>query len=247
MTEASRIIGHMVTGNELDRYLIGTIEWLRALCDDLFVYDDASTDGTFEYLAAADVPSMQREAGDPSFSENEGVFRMMGWREMEAQCAPTTRDWILCVDADELLLGHEDPCDTRQVLLNEIQAATSATRDAIAFEVAEAFGLDNGRPLIRCDGFWGKIQACRLVRWRNYGVIAPRDAGGSLPAPWMSFDYISLDLSLLHLGYVRHQDRRAKYQRYTNGTGHNPTHVDSIMKPPTLAPWTGQRLPAGIP
>lgn len=239
-----RVIGHMVTRNELDRYLPTTIEWLRELTrDDVLVYDDSSTDDTYGYLQRLGVPVVQRAPGDPSFAENEGVFRMMAWREMEAAAKPTERDWILCIDADELLLGTTESSDARALLLQEVRFATSAGVNAVTFDVAEAFALVGNRPEIRTDGFWGQIRACRLVRWRNQGRFAPRDACGSVPAPWTSQDWVSLDLALLHLGYASQADRLAKYDRYIVGSGHNRQHVQSIMTSPMLAPWTGQRMP----
>jgi glycosyltransferase involved in cell wall biosynthesis len=240
-----RIIGHMVTRNEMNRYLPTAIEWLRELTrDDVFVYDDGSTDDTYGYLQRLGVPAIQREPGDPTFLENEGVFRMMAWREMEIAADPTERDWILCVDADELLLGTASySCDTRKVLLEEVRLAVAADIDAVTFDVAEAFALDGGHPKIRTDGYWGKIRACRLVRWRRDGRFAPRAACGSVPTPWINQDWVSLDLTLLHLGYAREADRLAKHERYSAGSGHNPQHVRSIMSSPMLSPWMGQRMP----
>lgn len=245
MTE-SRIIGHMVTRNEMDRYLPATIEWLRTLVNDLFVYDDLSTDGTFEHLRDLGVPAKQRSAQDFPFQENEGIFRMVAWWEMEAALRPTTQDWVLCVDADELLLGN-GPCDTRSALAEQVEVAKRTGIDAVTFEVAEAFDLVDGRPQIRTDGFWGHIRACRLVRWRNESIFHSRDAGGSVPNSWTGQECVSLDLVLLHLGYVRAVDRQVKHDRYTGRSGHSRRHVESILWTPTLRPWTGQPLPVDIP
>jgi hypothetical protein len=243
-----RVIGHMVTRNELSRYLNPVLMWLRHLTDDnVHVHDDASDDGTFEYLSDAGVNVTQRPFREPSFLQNEGHFRQRAWKLMEERCRPTEADLILCVDADEFPLNSYRHCDTREALLDQVRFARSADLNAVTFDVAEAFRLTWGQPMIRVDGYWGQISACRLVRWRPEGLFATRASCGSVPASWTKASCGAIELALLHLGYVTEVDRHAKHDRYQLTTGHNPQHVASILGQPMLTPWMGQPLPLDVP
>lgn len=244
MTDA-RILGHMVVRNELDRYLEATVSWLASLVDDLHIHDDRSDDGTYEYLRDRGLSVSQRSSA-PTWAEHEGMFRARGWYQMNRALTPREGDWILCLDADELLLGTQ-PCDTRAVLAEEVAFAVARDISAITFDVGETYRFEGATPMIRVDGYWQHITACRLVAWRPEGVFAVgRQGGGSVPRDWINFDYTSPTLALLHLGYARPEDRTAKYQRYFGTAGHNARHIESILTQPSLTPWTGQPLPVEV-
>jgi hypothetical protein len=228
----------MVTHNELDRYIPDTVPWLQTICDAVHIFDDASTDGTFEYLASLGVTVAQRAPFETSFAEDESAFRGRAWRVMETMTAPTENDWVLCIDADEFLLAGEAD-QTRDVLTSCIEMADNLNSGSVTFPVREVFGhADDGTPLVRTDGWWGEIEATRLVRWRPDGKFAPRrQGGGSIPANWDEGYFNLDDLAIAHYGYARPRDRQAKYARYAGTTGHNPSHVASILQHPTLVPY----------
>lgn len=235
-----RIIGHMVTRNELDRYLNQTLAWLQdELVDDVVVYDDQSDDGTWEYLEAQDVQAARRPDHVPSFLDDESRFRHAAWQAMEAAAHPIEGDWILCVDADEFLVT-EDGERVADELDDTLSHCRSAGRLAVNFNVREVFGFDDDTFLVRKDAYWGGITACRLVRWRPGATFeACPQGGGSVPNAWSDWRFIARNLSLLHLGYARVEDRQTKYDRYIGGRGHNPTHIASILRPGRLVAWTG--------
>lgn len=238
MARFTRIIGHMVTRNELGRYLTGTIQWLREITDVQYVYDDRSIDGTFGHLQRVGVPASQRAASDPAFEDDESEFRSNAWRAMEERHEPSPADWILCVDADEFIVASR-PEHTRNVLTETVEQHMRA--GAVTMAVNEVFGFDDDHtPLLRLDGYWGQITACRLVRWR-YGAQFPKrtEGGGSVPADWATPATSIDDLTVMHLGYARASDRQAKHARYSATSGHNPRHVASILEPATLARWEG--------
>lgn len=244
-----RIIGHMVTRNERNRYLPVSIHWLRHLVDDMFVYDDQSDDGTYEFLHEKVVPAKQRPLDGTSFAEDESAFRSAAWREMEICCVPTPDDWILCIDADEFLLPqNSDGRSTRGVLRQTIRRAELADHTDITFGVAEVFDFaDDGTPLVRTDAFWACIIARRLARWYPDATFPVRcEGGGSLPRARRETVERN-ELAVVHFGYARSEDRQAKYDRYRAGRGHNPRHVDSILRPPILRPWTGPMPSMGAP
>jgi hypothetical protein len=246
MTEP-RVIAHMVIRNELDRYLTGTIPWLRRIVgDDLHVHDDRSDDGSYEYLQDLGVHVTQRAPAEPSFLVHEGRFRQAAWRAMERAFAPADQDWILCLDADELLLcaqpRHEN--ELRTVLDNEIRQAATENMGAIQLHVAEFFGIENGVPQMRTDGLWGQIEGIRLVRWRANGHLLDREeSSGSVPNAWTAPARRSDDLIIGHFGYARAADVAAKYERYKACRGHARDHIESIRAQPELIPWTGQLAP----
>lgn len=240
MTRTTRIIGHMVTRNELDRYLRATIQWLREITDAQFVYDDRSTDETAEYLDRQRIPFIVRPEEAPSFAEDESALRAAAWIAMEDVHQPNETDWILCVDADEFVVAIP-PAETREVLTDTIERHTQ-TR-AVTLPVKEVFAFkEDNTPLVRTDGYWGSIQACRLVQWRPDGQFPPRiEGGGSVPTAWTAGATINEDLVIMHLGYVRPEDRKAKHARYSHTGGHNPRHVASILELPSLTPWDDMR------
>lgn len=236
-----RILGHMVTHNEMDRYLTVTIPWLATLVDDIHVYDDLSRDGTFDYLQRVGVAVERRPHAGVSFRENEGQFRGEAWQRMEARLRPGPRDWILCADADEFVVPTTTNATFgRSELQTAIANARLSGRQAISFRVAEIFGFgEDGWPAQRIDGFWDTIRACRLVAWRNNAYFPPRDSAGSVPESWNHGYDPAPRLQILHLGYARHEDRETKSQRYLSSRGHSLKHVMSILDSPTLVPWEG--------
>lgn len=243
----TRIIAHMVTRNELDRYLVGTLDWLQYLMGDLVhVHDDRSDDGTYEYLCKAGVRVTQRAEHEPSFQRHEGRFRQAGWDAMANAFSPTTEDWILCLDADEMLLCTERRPEhhVRHVLDNEVERAMQEGYGAIRTHVAEFFGFKNSVPQMRVDGLWGTIEGIRLVRWQATGrFLDKEEASGSVPWGWTDPHCGSTELTIGHFGYVRPADRIAKYERYKDCRGHAVDHIESIRTEPTLVPWTGQESP----
>ena len=243
-----RLLGHMVTRNEMGRWLTSTLPWLTELCHgNVAVYDDQSDDDVESFVYDLGIPFMRRTDGVPSFSENEGTFRWSGWTYMERALRPRPGDWVLVVDADELLvtnLAGNGLDEVRLLLLDAIGEAEAANKRSISFEVAEVFGFDDmGWPLVRTDGYWGGITACRLTRWEPGGVFSPvKEGGGSIPSGWPRATEMHEHLELLHLGYARPEDRVAKHGRYQNGN-HNPRHVESILASPDLSYWVGMRPP----
>jgi hypothetical protein len=244
-----RLLGHMVVRNERDRWLTSTLPYLAELCAGaVAVYDDQSTDDTVAYVQGLGLNVRSRPEAIPSFHENEGVFRWAAWQYMERTFRPRDGDWVLVLDADELLLSNRAGGDAdlvRLQLLEAIGLAEDAGQSTVTFKVAEAFDFNGmGWPLVRVDGFWGGITACRLARWKCQGVFEPhREGGDSLPTSWPRAPESDMQLEILHLGYARSEDRAVKYERYRAGTGHNPRHVQSIIEQPKVTHWVGMRPP----
>lgn len=232
-----RILGHMVVKNELGRYLRQSLEALCGICDAVMVYDDGSDDGTTEYLWGLvdrfGLWHVRRIDGRPSFAEDESRFRQDGWRFMGRALHADNTDWVLCLDADEVLVGDND--DVRQRLIDFVTINPYAVG---SFPVREVFEVRNGRCFVRTDGFWGSITARRFVRYESLAEFDPRaEGGGSIPSLPKTRTCTADGLEILHFGYARPEDREAKYTRYAAGKGHNRSHVQSILKRPSLVDW----------
>lgn len=226
----------MVTRNEADRFLLRSLGSLIDVCDAVAIFDDQSTDGTLDVITdfADDEPTRVRHArradGEPSFAESEGKFRDVAWHYMESVLRPEPGDWILAIDADEVVIV-DDPARLAEVL-------ATADSDAMTVKIHELWQLQP--PLERIDGYWDTITGVRLYRWGPGEHIADRDlACGSVP-PVAPQDVGNIfTLRIAHLGYVRREDREAKHARYKGRRGHNHSHVESILTTPTLAPLHG--------
>lgn len=239
-----RIIGHMVVGNELDRYLATSARALHQVCDQVAIYDDQSTDGTFEALADQSIcPCWVKRRPDdvPSFTQDESAFRQAAWRWMSSTVAPGPRDWVLSLDADEILVSDQIAMVPHlREYLERFAGAVEATRTpAGTFKVHECFGLDEAlHPLVRVDGYWGSIRAKRFVQWRAGGTFKVRaEGGGSVPSYAANWNAIADKVSIMHFGYAREEDRQAKQRRYAAGRGHSTKHIASITTTPKLQRW----------
>lgn len=230
-----RIITTMVVKNEADRYLGACLVWAKTFSDEIAVYDDQSTDDTVDVCINLGALTAVRPNDVPSFLEHEGRFREEAWRWMESATEPQVGDWILSLDADELLVDQRGELRGIQ---DDIQAAASFNADVIAYNIPEIFAGAGGTLYRRVDGYWGSITGARLAAWRPGAKFADRQmASGSLPVGGPQF--LSSDANILHLGYLDAQDRRAKHDRYIALPGHSSEHVESILAPGMLEAWDG--------
>ena len=235
------IFGLTVAKNEEHRYLKEFLQASKGVFDAHFVYDDNSTDAT---------PQMAREAGClvydlhpavPSFAEDEGLFRGQAWKAFERAVQPQSGDWVLVIDCDEALsTPHGVEAPTVRRVLKEVCASAPPEAWGVDLRIPEVFGFDpHGSPLIRVDQLWGTIHAPRLFRYREGGQFAQGKVGvPAVPSYVMaSFWHNTGKIALMHYGYARSEDRTSKYGRYRGVPGHSSSHVESILKSPTLVHW----------
>lgn len=232
----TRIIGHLCVKNEADRYLSDVLDWHHRFLDDLYVYDDVSTDETAT-VAAKHATVRTRFLGI-SFEQDESCFRGLAWESMAHDLRPEAGDWILCLDADEFFVSSW--VQPRQAL-EDLIGRVSEHCTGIDLRIHEIFDIRNGVPMRRVDGFWGAITGTRLVPYLDEDQFTSKAmGGGSVPASALRcrYDAQHLDGSILHYGYARPADRATKHQRYTNhqSSGHNPRHIESILTRPHLEP-----------
>ncbi len=235
-----RIIASIVLKNEADRYLQSWLDWNESWWDELFVYDDQSTDDTISVCAAYTDSIVRRPDHISSFLDHEGEFRGAAWAALEEACSPTEEDWIFAIDADEFLCGSTPEVDVKWTLT--CLARLSDGYDAYDVQIPEMWNLD---PLMRrMDGYWGaQMFRPEYMRYRPDGKFRNKKMGcGS--GPTYSYDnrlHIPLAMDLLHFGHARPEDRKTRYDRYMSvpDHGHSQKHISSIMRSPTLEPWKG--------
>ena len=238
------IFGLMVMKDEEFRYLDACLKWNSAFVDEMFVYDDRSTDNSVEIAERYGTVAV-RVSGDASFMEDEGQFRQDAWHSFEATMKPSPGDWVFVFDADQFLTTplSGDPDDVRDVLDRLMTEAVSYNSVDIPFkEIFEVDGL--GNPHYRTDGFWDTIHAPHLFAYKEGGEYLQKSMGcGSVPMYVLktSSKSNSKDLTVLHYGYAVFEDRVDKYDRYSSldEHGHNPAHIQSILAKPSLAKWYG--------
>lgn len=237
----------MVTRNEADRYLEVCLSALRGATAATFVYDDQSTDDTRAICEKWGCAVFRRPNHVPNFESSEGRFRMAAWMTFEEKCRPQEGDWVLSIDADEIIVADDRLEDK---LRNLAADAADAGVSAVNIPIPEAWGFSVGPPplpLIRTDGYWGDLKAPRLFAYKPGGRYRLVDmACGSAPTYVQPPYLLASGLEILHLGYADRADRQIKYRRYASRPGHNPAHVASILSTsPTLREWAGPFPQAG--
>jgi hypothetical protein len=227
-----RIFGLTVGRNEAHRYLVSMLQHHLAIFDDVFFYDDRSTDETADIAAELNCSGLVRPPHIPSFTENEGDFREDAWFSFETAERPHPGDWVCVVDCDEFLVSDygADPSLVRDTLEKVITAAGMSV--AVNLNIPEVWGYDeDDTPLIRVDRLWNTIHAPRLFAYRPGGQYAQGHFGvPAVPSYVMGSPWFTTDLlNLMHYGYAESSEWAGKYERYVGHTGHSNAHVESIM------------------
>lgn len=210
--------------NERARYLEPCIEHLLAFCDTVVVLDDASTDGTFEWLA--ELGEYERVAviqfGASRFYVHEGRTRQ-ALLTYTLQHHPTH---ILNLDADEFVsdgaalrarIGREPDVPIWSLEIEEVWQAGESLR-------------------VREDGGWRSHSL--PVLWRvdptvTYRIMDRKLACRRVPTQILrsSSRAVASGVELLHFGWTRESERAARLARYREHDGgrfHANAHLDSI-------------------
>lgn len=223
------LIANMVLRNEEDRFLEPVLKRLKGIADTIVVTDDASSDNS-AYIAARYADSVI-SLEEPLFTSDEGALRQLSWEHVSNFAKQG--DWILAIDADEMLYGEEHLRDYMEHTQKDVLGITF-------------FHMWNDKQF-RVDKLWAPVTSSRLFRFYRGGEFAKRKlACGSEPTYVRdavlrgNFD-MHTPFRMKHLGYVRNEDKLAKYERYMEldgGAYHNRIHLESILDPnPTLIDW----------
>jgi hypothetical protein len=213
------------------------------LFDELFVYDDRSDDDSVSVASDFTDNVFVRPSSIPSFLEHEGKFRFSSWNEFEYQMDPKIGDWIFSFDADEFIVSKRG--DVRESLEGAVLAASRRAAVGVMIPFPEIFDVDDdGVPLTRVDGYWGRIRGPRFFTYKPDALWSDKPMGCGSEPVYVSRGPLSSDscgIHALHFGYARNVDKKIKYDRYTSlyQHGHDDKHIQSILKDPTLVRWDG--------
>jgi len=235
----------MVVKNEADRYLADCLWHHSRIWDELFVYDDRSTDTTVEDASwFGDVTV--RDESDVSFMEHEGDFRTEALSRCIFHYGLTKQDWIFALDADEFLVSTQSGAhDTylRTLINNCIYDAEVSGKRSVMIPIPELWRADPAS--LRGDGFWNQMSLPRLYQAPGHfedWAFMPKSMGCGSGPRYTYKDPLKQDaLALLHMGYAVERDRETKFERYTSleNHGHNVRHINSIVEEPDLIPYKG--------
>lgn len=222
--------------NEAGRYLKTVLNRLSELVDGIVILDDASTDGTPELCLNQSSVIRYHRLKKPLFKNDEAAFRQMLW-EMTVELEP---GWIIAIDADEVFESG---------INRELPRLTGQNRfDLVLFTIYHFWGdLTN----YRVDGLWdpalSKVPCLyRFHKNTNYHWSSRRLHCGRFPVECYQRPAWLSQVRLLHLGYVSQEEQYIKFQRYLTldpkGQFCPATHYHSIITPPRLKQWNGERL-----
>lgn len=235
-----RLLATMVTKDEAGRYLADCLGWLKTCVDEIHVFDDKSDDETPEIVLSHECRLTVRADDQPSFLDHEGRFRQAAWHAFEQKIKPEINDWVLAIDADEFLVADGKE---RLELVHAATEANFRAAKSVILKFQEVFGFRGDIPLVRTDGYWDSITHPRFFQYEPNGAFLDRPmACGSEPTYVRASPYVDApNLSVLHYGYAKPEDQAQKFQRYSEATGHNSRHIDSILQQGRLIPWQGRR------
>lgn len=194
------ITGAMLVRNEADRYLrqaLDSISW----CDRIVILDDASTDSTPEICRL--YASRYERMPESLFTTDELFLRKRLW-----SMATEKGGWVLIIDADEIL---EPRCATTvRSLLEQYQEV-----EWVSFRLYDMWTPSHYRE----DDLWNAhlkhwpmmflYDSRKTYIWKEQPVHCGR-------FPLNAIENVGLitNLRIKHMGWARHEDRLAKYQRY---------------------------------
>ncbi|KUO72312.1 MAG: glycosyl transferase [Desulfosporosinus sp. BRH_c37] len=223
----------MLVRNESGRHLEMVLKQATEYIDHAVILDDASEDNTAllcqEILQG--IPLNLHSNKEPLF-HNEILLRKQLW-EMALSTQP---EWIIILDADEMF-EEDAPKQLRELLTH------SSNIDYFSFRLYDLWTETHYRE----DSLWQAHKWYRPFIVRNIPGFCgewqetPQHCG-RFPKNIMDLREVTSPLRIKHLGWVRPQDRLAKYYRYKqldpHGTYGNLEQYRSILDPnPTLVAW----------
>ena len=222
----------MIVKNEGKRYLNQVLNSLRGHIDDAVIIDDGSTDNTIQICQEIlqGIPLRIIQNGQSMFA-NEVELRKKQWRET----IKTNPDWILNLDADEIL--EDGFWDNAESLINRRDI------DLYFFRLYDMWNETHYRE----DKYWSAHSIYRpfLMRYQprfHYTWNETPQHCGRFPINALLFPKTTSEFRVKHFGWATKTDREAKYKRYKlldpDAVYGSRGQYDSIMDVnPNLIKW----------
>lgn len=213
------LVASVACRNELGRFLPLAIAHLQTFCDYIAVLDDASDDGSPEWLATQKRVALLPRS-KPGFFEHEGRTRQELY-DFTLALKPTH---ILAIDCDEFV---SDPKAIRQ--------ACEKPDPVFTLGLSEVWKADASRLYLRVDNLWKERRIPILFRPQAGWKIKDRKlACGREPEEVVKIAARARPTgsAIYHLGWLNEHTRAARYERYAEhdkGNYHARRHLESIM------------------
>ncbi|MEY8192444.1 glycosyltransferase family 2 protein [Peribacillus simplex] len=194
----------MVIKNESDRYLRKVLEEIRDYIDEAVIIDDGSTDDSAEVcLEVLKGISVRIIRNDVSKFSNEIELRKQQWSET----VKSNPEWILNLDADEMFEKRFKEVVRQLISDQEV--------DVYCFRLYDFWNETHYRE----DEHWCAHRYYRpfLVRYREGFECKWNDRPqhcGRFAENVFELPHKLSDIRLKHLGWVKEEDRMAKFKRY---------------------------------
>jgi len=197
------MVGMLRVKNEC-RWIEDVIRSIQPLCEQIFVFDDHSTDETpqlCERLGATVIASPFPDGQTNESRDKEYLLR---------DCiVPANPDWVIAIDGDEILTDDS----IHPILI----AASKPNVARCSFSVRYLWDRMNQ---IRVDGVYGDYRRSSMFRVKGQPRLSFTSTShganfhcGNAPQGLRGIG-LPIEATLLHLGYLHKEDRIRKYHWY---------------------------------
>jgi len=228
------IIGASVVHNDLHVFS-KLLESFEGLCDKLVIVDDGSSECTEKERHDLISKSFSKPFIFKRIEKSKKEYerRSMLWSML---CENSNRgDWIVLLDSDECYYNKELP-ELKELMLIHSNINYISTRLYNMWSETH----------YRVDGYWNPTYGIkrRIFRMFKDSVYRPDNFNpdtiecGEVPKYVFGLRGIDTGYKLLHLGYIRQEDRQRKYDFHkkvdAEGKFHLSSHINSIIQEPVL-------------
>lgn len=196
-----RLIGFLQIHNESKKgNLERVLNHLSKFCDDIVIYDDGSTDNSYEVASKFTKNIIRSPVND---FKNE-ILHKQKLLELGLSLNP---DWIVWLDADEVF----DRDGELYAIRGLCRYGESKKIDGFSFL---EFNLWNGLSEYRVDELWHKLWTVRL--WRNNGDLTfGKERGLHIQvSPDGIHKICRTDVKVIHYGFSSKEKIDEKYKMY---------------------------------
>jgi glycosyltransferase involved in cell wall biosynthesis len=220
----NKIVGICQIFNELEKgNLERFVKHIEPLVDALVVYDDGSTDGSYEYMLKR-TPHVIRGA------KNDFVNEIAHKQILLAKALELSPDFILWLDADEVLTANA----TRTKLNELCEYCVEKDLDGLDFHELNIWRSHSWR---RLDSRYGDGRFTRLWRVRpgmNFGEPESGLHTRVVPPSIQKVEKIS-DVAVIHYGFSSKKQLAYKYLVYRSHGQRGYNRLDRLISEEKLA------------